>query len=289
MLPCIAVSLTCLTGHVAQGSVPFEFERNQILLQLRIGGQGPFSCTVDTGANPSVIDLALARELGLSIGEEAAQGEGVGTGEATTHQTEFEVAVGNQVDVTVAAVTLDLASLSKAFGRPIHCVLGQSWLDNRLIRIDYASRELYVGKEAARLPATFECSDSDMKFWMADDLMPLVTAQVNGVDIPVSLDTGSSGTLKLFSEGAEKAGIIIPPTAEEHAITGARGSASVAKVTLRSLKVGPLIGEAVQGTVGQPNEGEQPGRLGNLGNGFLQRGVLVLDYAGRRIRLCARR
>jgi hypothetical protein len=92
----------------------------------------------------------------------------------------------------------------------------------------------------------------------------------------------------LFPDGATKAGVVTPLAGPEHAVTGARGTAPVTKVTLEALRLGPLLAENVQGTVGERNLEEPPGRLGNLGNGLLQRGVLVLDYAARRIRICAR-
>jgi hypothetical protein len=128
-----------------------------------------------------------------------------------------------------------------------------------------------------------------MRFWLQDDWMPLVTVQVNGVDIPVSLDTGSSATLKLFPDGALKAGIASPPVNESRVITGARGSASVNKVMISSLKFGPLAAENVQGSIGEKNLGEPQGRLGNLGNGLFRTGILTLDFPSRRISVCAPR
>src|SRR3977135_256741 len=47
--------------------VPFEFVANQIIVQVKIAGKGPYSMLLDTDTDPSAIDLATARELGLRL------------------------------------------------------------------------------------------------------------------------------------------------------------------------------------------------------------------------------
>jgi len=136
-------------------------------------------------------------------------------------------------------------------------------------------------------PMESKCDEFEMHFWMPDDLMPLVAVRINDVDIPVSLDTGSSGTLKLFPLGAQRAGISTPTGDSSHVVTGARGAASVKKIAFPSLVLGPLAASNVQGSIGDKNIDEPDGREGNLGNGFLGEGVLDLDYPARRIRVCA--
>ena len=126
-----------------------------------------------------------------------------------------------------------------------------------------------------------------MRFWMADDLMPLVDLQVNGVTLPVSLDTGASSSLKLFPEGAARAGI--EASGEAGSVTGARGAATIRRATAKTLSLGPLAAASVAVTVGERNEGEGAVRMGNLGNGFLKAGVLTLDYPARRVRICSAR
>src|SRR2546430_17463333 len=47
--------------------VPFEFVHNQIVVEVKIAGKGPYSMLLDTDTDPSAIDLATARELGLKL------------------------------------------------------------------------------------------------------------------------------------------------------------------------------------------------------------------------------
>src|SRR6266850_628055 len=47
--------------------VPFEFVHNQILVQVKIAGKGPYTMLLDTDTDPSAIDRATAKELGLGL------------------------------------------------------------------------------------------------------------------------------------------------------------------------------------------------------------------------------
>ena len=64
--------------------VPFEFVHNQIVVQVKIGGKGPFNMLVDTNTDSSAIDEKIARELGLAIGSSGAPASGSGTEANTT-------------------------------------------------------------------------------------------------------------------------------------------------------------------------------------------------------------
>ena len=291
------VTLAC-AGCVGGGTreavpeleVPFEFVRNQILVPVRIRGYGPYFCTVDTGANPSAIDARLANELGLPVREEAAPAEGVGAAEVLVRQTEFDVALEGGRSSTISAVAMDLSTLSAAFGRRLHCVLGQSWLGTRVAQVDYPALRLRLSSSSLADPKGWVCVRTPMTFWMPDDLMPLVVVEVNGTAIPVSLDTGSSGTLKLFPEGARAAGI--PTSGDDlsrNSVVGARGSAEVKRVTFASLRFGPISVKDVKGSIGDKILDEPEGRLGNVGNGLLQFGVATLNFPARRISICAPR
>ena len=175
------------------------------------------------------------------------------------------------------------STLSRAFGRPIDCILGQSWLATRVTEIDYP-RGVLRQVQSRRSEAA--CSTLPMRFWMDDDLMPLVTIQVNGHDVPVSLDTGSNGVLKLYPAEARSVGVEVDP-ASEGSVTGVRGKAAVSTARAARVQFGPLTLSDARILVGERNAGESAGRSGNLGNELLRLGVLTLDYPARRIRICS--
>ena len=47
--------------------IPFEFIRGAIVVQAMVNGNGPFSMMLDTGADPSIVELGTAKSLGLKI------------------------------------------------------------------------------------------------------------------------------------------------------------------------------------------------------------------------------
>ena len=59
--------------------IPFEFSHNQIIISVKVDGKGPFSMLLDTGTDPSAIDITAAREIGLKLGSTAHQSSGGGT------------------------------------------------------------------------------------------------------------------------------------------------------------------------------------------------------------------
>ena len=67
---CLLMIVGSLTQVIAQQQVvevPFEFFRNEIIVQVKVNGVGPFNMMLDTGTNPSAIDLATAKDLGLKL------------------------------------------------------------------------------------------------------------------------------------------------------------------------------------------------------------------------------
>src|SRR5215467_7956590 len=69
--------------------IPFEFYKNEILVQAKIDGQGPFTMLVDTGTNPSAIDMVTAQKIGLKLSSKAHKSSGGGTQVNTTYACKF--------------------------------------------------------------------------------------------------------------------------------------------------------------------------------------------------------
>src|SRR6059058_6058937 len=53
--------------------IPFEFSHNQIVISVKVDGKGPFNMLLDTGTDPSAIDIAAAKDIGLKLGSTAHQ------------------------------------------------------------------------------------------------------------------------------------------------------------------------------------------------------------------------
>src|SRR5439155_19530713 len=123
--------------------VPFEFVANQIIVQVKIAGKGPYSMLLDTDTDPSAIDLATARELGLRLDARSFPASGGGADANLVQLTRLStVELGTVIAKDVAAGGIDLTKLSAKLERPIHGVLGYSFLKDRIVQIDYAASKI---------------------------------------------------------------------------------------------------------------------------------------------------
>lgn len=263
----------------AETCIHFRLIENQVVVAILLGGKGPFTSLLDVAVAPSVVDLALARELGLPI-DETAPGEaaGVGAGRATFYPCELpELQVGEHLVGSIEAVAADLASLGAKLGRPLHAILGQSFFDGRVVQFDYKHQVL-------RLDPTVVEEGVSVSIEGATDLTPVVAVTVNAREVPVVLDTGSSLTLGIYLDAVDDLGLASAlDAATRRTVTGARGEAEAYEGMVDSLALGNVCLERVP-TVFLPRPASDPTRaLGNLGNGFLQHTILTLDY--RRMRL----
>src|SRR5438552_9768916 len=92
--------------------VPFELVANQIIVQVKIGGKGPYSMLLDTDTDPSAIDLATARELGLKLDARSFPASGGGTQTNLVQLTRLpNVELGGVIARDVAAGAIDLKKL----------------------------------------------------------------------------------------------------------------------------------------------------------------------------------
>ena len=263
--------------------VPFELVANQVVVGIKIGGRGPFVSLLDTAVAPSVVDLALARELGLRVrGDLPGEVAGQGSEGATFYPSELpDVRLGELEVGDVEAVATDLSRLGSKLNQPLHAILGQSFFEGRVVQLDYPNRRVRLN------PRGFERGvRADIEG--AADLTPVVTVQVNGASVPVVLDTGSSLTLGIYLESVETLGLAEALAgARPRASMGARGHIDAHEGVVDSLVLGDVQLRPAA-TVFLPRAHGDPTRaLGNLGNGFLQHTVLTLDYPRRELYIAA--
>ena len=265
----------------AERGIPFRLIENQVVVAILLGGRGPFTSLLDVAVEPSVVDLALARELGLPL-DETAPGEaaGQGAGSATFYPSELpDLRLGEHLVGSIEAVAADLSPFGAKLGRPLHAILGQSFFEGRIVQFDYPHRLLKLDPSPAEDGVSLPIEG-------AEDLTPVVPVSVNGRSVPVVLDTGSSLTLGIYLDAVDDLGLT---TAREAAtprtLTGARGEVEAYEGVVASLALGDLRLERVP-TVFLPRPASDPTRaLGNLGNGFLRHTILTLDYPRRRLNI----
>ena len=152
----IAVLASGAAGKTATGvvEIPFEYYKNEVLVQVRVNGQGPFTMMVDTGTDPSAIDLATAKQIGLKLSLQGRPSSGGGTGVSIAYKCRFdELLVGELRAKGVDAAAIDLTKISERMGRHVDGVLGHSFLNRRIVQFDYPARKLRFFK-AIPVPRT---------------------------------------------------------------------------------------------------------------------------------------
>ncbi len=261
--------------------VPFEFVHNQIVVQAKIAGKGPFNMLVDTNTDPSAIDEKTARELGLSIGSSGAPASGSGAEVRTTYPTMFPtVELGSITAKQVPATTIDMSKISARIDRPIAGVLGFSFLKDRIIQIDYGNLKLRFFAESPypRIQlAPNTVNTIAMNFRREEGDVIVDSVFVNNEKMRATLDTGSSGSFSLTPEAVALLGL--DDDAAEGKSEASAGDYEGKNGILKSIRMGRYAAEGVQASFFAPKTGHdnRPWQV-NIGNAFFQDFVMTFDF-----------
>lgn len=120
----LILSILCCHHHlVAQSSginqpyvdVPFDLIHGAIVIEASINGFGPFWMMLDTGADPSVVDIKTAKKIGLKLAAHGQPASGGGTEVNLAYETVLpSVQLGKLTATRVDALGMDLSKISTA-------------------------------------------------------------------------------------------------------------------------------------------------------------------------------
>jgi len=289
------VCMLLVFGGVPQGhsqnrrpvaEVPFEFTHNQIVVQVRIAGQGPFNMLFDTDTDPSAIDLATAKELGLRLGSKGYQGTGGGTEINLVYPvTLLRVELGGVIAKEVFAAAIDLKKLSDKMGKPIHGVLGYSFLKDRIFQIDYPESKIRFYAESP-FPGIQDqpnmVNRTVVPFRYESDVL-IDSVFVNGEKMRATLDTGGSNTFALTPEAVATLGL------EEEARSGTpevsagyNGQFESKTGRLKSVRIGKLFIDSAPVTFWPAGSGHDKKKYQlSIGNGFFKDFIMTFDFRAK--------
>ena len=279
-------------AHAASQTVPFDFSRHAIALQVSVKGQ-PMYMLLDTGVDPSVIDLGRAKALGLPM-HPGQGGDASGEGSGHAHvvpATIAKLSIDGQAWGDVDALAMDMAGLSKSYGRKLDGVLGYSFLHDKTIVIDYPASTVSIhgGSHpvAAAMRGCRRRYATPLVFAGDDDRIPVLPDfRFGDAKAKISLDTGSNRGVSLFP-----AGLDLPGVRAAMARTGkVQGAGARGGFTSESSRLGLPTGvgdfalPAGRDVVTLPDQ-SKPGIAANLGNPtFADMKVkLVIDYPAKKL------
>ena len=293
---CLSIMVCCL-GSFAQApskaqalALPFDFYQNEIIFQVKVNGKGPFNMMLDTGTDPSAIDLATAREIGLKLDPVGRQGAGGGTSINLAYETKLPLLEIDGLTVkNIEALAIDLSRISQRLGKPIHGVLGHSLLNNRIVQIDYPQRVVrFYSKspfaKAANQPNTPK--RTVLSFRYADDVL-IDEVSVNGKKIVANLDTGSDGTFQLTPAAVSYLRLEDEVSkAKVSTSVGFNGVSENREGRIGSVTIGGISIDAPTVIFFARGAGRDKRAWGiNIGNAFLKDFVMTIDYRRKLITL----
>lgn len=245
-------------------------------------GGHPLTVLIDTGTDPSAIDLGLARRLGLRLGDFALGSDAASDRVPFTETTLPWLRLGELTlrDVYMLAVDLSGAPFK------VDLVLGYNVLSHLALTVDYARGAIHLrhpdlepeqpAPGGAAIPLTF--------FEHFPAIAGATLAAGDGhppLELPLlTIDTGSNGALTLSPDLAERAAHLLDDPWVAGAGRGFVAGCDVLQGVAAGLRIGPFsLGDVALDTP-EGNAGDL-GRRGraNLGNGVLARfGRVTLDY-----------
>ena len=285
---CLLGLLSTTAAQEAPIEVPFETERNLIFVQVKLNGRGPFTMMLDTGTDPSAIDLAAAKELGLELTDTGKNATGGGTEKKAIYEVKpVDVTVGELHAPGVEIAAGDLSKIAQAIGKPMHGVLGHSFLDKRIVQIDFPARRLRFYKESPAAQTDNGVERATLPFQYAHDSILVKDVTVNRQPVTTLFDTGFNGSFNVMPAAIPQLGLeeAFEKATPKKAI-GFSGAATSREGTLPSVKVGSIEVDSPSVIFWEKGTGHDTTSWGfTIGNGFLKDYVVTLDYPAKLITL----
>jgi hypothetical protein len=269
--------------------VPFDFSRSVIGVDITIKGAPAFAM-VDTGVDPSMVDLATADHAGLKVDRgDAGEASGFGGGKgATVFNARMEgLAIAGHAFRPFATLATDTTALSQAFGRKLDAVLGYSFLSDKVVLVDYPDAKLGIfARPGEARPLTRTCQVRWTTPLRTLNSYPIISGfRIGGERVTVSFDTGSNGAVGLFASALDrpgvKAALVETGTVSR---TGMRGTETSKTYRLDApVGFGPFSLPAGQAVSVYAGRDAADRRAANIGNGLMSAMKLkvLLDYRNR--------
>lgn len=268
--------------------IPFALSGNLVLLPVRVNDSQPLWFIFDTGADSTVIDAGLVKELRLTpAGKITGSGSGGDAEAVVLKELSFKLPNVEASHRTVAALPLDF--LSAPLGRKISGILGNDITKEFVVEIDYAARTInlyepqsYRYRGAGEIiPIIFEENLPFVRVRLAIEGRAKIAAKLE-------LDTGSTGALLLNTPFVNKQQLLksIPQTSQIR-IGGVGGTAQAFLGRIKNVSLGSFMLEDPVTRFSQSTRGDYATARydGLLGGEILHRFRVVIDYSRRRMML----
>lgn len=129
--------------------IPIDITNHIIMLPVQLNGE-QLSFILDTGVKETMLFGAVDSAILRNVSSYSFQGLGVDQGIEGLLSLDNALAIGDSMLIDhhhdLYVITDSAINLSKNIGVPIHGVLGSSFFQNHIVRIDYIRKRLHVFK-----------------------------------------------------------------------------------------------------------------------------------------------
>ena len=277
-----------------QARLPFQLQRNLMVVEASLNGQGPFNFMLDTGIGISLItDPALVKQLRLQGGTRfLVAGAGEEKPLEAQQITGVHVRLGGveAPSLSFLALSDDVLNLSGYVGMPIHGLLGSDVFRSFVVEVhpeeeyallrDPARYRAPRGRRWARISLDMEGNKSYLT-------VPVQLSDTLTLPLKLVLDTGAGHALSL--ETTSDARLQLPAARLRTQLgRGLSGNINGYLGRVPALQLGrfriPFLLTSFPDAAGVAQRVEVP-RNGNLGFELLKRFEMVVDYAHNQLLL----
>ena len=232
------------------------------------------------------LDLATAREVGLRLDSKSFSASGGGTDANQVQLIRLPtVELGGVIAKDVLAGAIDLQKLAAKLERPIHGVLGHSFLKDRIFQIDYSSLRIRF-YAASPYPGVLSGANTvnriALPFRYENDVI-IDSVFVNGIKMRATLDTGGSNTFALTPEAITTLGLEEEANnAKSEVSAGYNGQFESKTGTLKSVRIGRLAVDSPPVSFWPAGTGHDKKKYQvSIGNGFFKDYLMTFDFRGK--------
>ena len=288
--PSRAIQTTSKPAATAPITIPFELVTRHIMLKVKINNSRPLSFVLDTGDRVGIVDIDVAKELGLKLqGQVQIGGAGSSTLPGSTVEDATWTLPGLEGFSQPLRLAIPLGRLEARFGHDFDGIIGADFIKQFVVEVDYPARVIRLhDKNQFRYDGSGESVPMQLNSQghpiIEADVTPIGTEPIKGKFV---LDLGAGSALALHS-----------PFVSEHNLLNSKLK------TIRSIGAGGAGGQ-VTGRVGRVTElkigsykianpvtifsEDKAGALsgtalaGNIGQQIASKFKLFLDYDHNRI------
>lgn len=130
---------------------PFEYREGFLWVQVQIAeGREPLRFLLDSGAQVSVINLAVAKRLGLTLAERVSVNSVQTT--LTGYWPQKLSATASGVALPADFLALDLSKLNAACTQAVDGLIGADFFKGRIVQIDFAAQRIRLLNSSDAVP-----------------------------------------------------------------------------------------------------------------------------------------